>query len=47
MVKNFKGPYEILCDGVKTVSKFSYLGDKLMQLVVAKERKQLEQELVG
>ena len=29
MVKNFKGPDEILHDGVETVSKFSYLGDKL------------------
>ena len=29
MVKNFKGPDETLCEGVETVSKFSYLGDKL------------------
>ena len=29
MVKNFKGPDEILCDGVETVSKFSYLDDRL------------------
>ena len=29
MVKNFKGPNEILCDGVETVSKFTYLGDRL------------------
>ena len=29
VVKNFKGPDEILCDGVETVSKFSYLGDRL------------------
>ena len=29
MVKNFKGRNEILCSGVKTVSKFSYLGDGL------------------
>ena len=29
MVKNFKGPDEIRCDGVETVSKFSYLGDRL------------------
>ena len=29
MVKNFKGPNEILCDGVVTVSKFSYVGDRL------------------
>ena len=29
MVKNFKGPNEILCDGVETVSKFFYLGDRL------------------
>ena len=29
MVKNFKEPDEILCDGVETVSKFSYLGDRL------------------
>ena len=29
MVKNFKGPDEILSDGVETVSKFSYLGDRL------------------
>ena len=38
VVKNFKGPYEILWDGVETVSKFSYLGDKLMQLVGTKQR---------
>ena len=29
MVKNFKGPDEKLCDGVETVSKFAYLGDRL------------------
>ena len=29
VVKNFKGPDEILSDGVETVSKFSYLGDRL------------------
>ena len=29
VVKNFKGPDEILCDGVDPVSKFSYLGDRL------------------
>ena len=29
MVKNFKGPDEILCDGVQTVSKFSYLDDRI------------------
>ena len=29
VVKNFKGPDEILCYGVETVSKFSYLGDRL------------------
>ena len=29
VVKNFKGPNEILCDGVETVSKFSYLRDRL------------------
>ena len=29
VVKNFKGPDEILCDGVETVSKFSYLGNRL------------------
>ena len=29
VVKNFRGPYDILCDGVETVSKFSYLGDRL------------------
>ena len=29
VVKNFKGPDGILCDGVETVSKFSYLGDRL------------------
>ena len=28
MVKNFKGPDKILSDGVETVSKFSYLGDR-------------------
>ena len=28
-VKNFKRPDEKLCDGVETVSKFTYLGDKL------------------
>ena len=30
VVKNFKGPAdEKLCDGVETVSKFTYLGDRL------------------
>ena len=29
VVKNFKGPDEILCDSVETVSKFSNLGDRL------------------
>ena len=29
MVKNFKGPNKKLCDGVETVSKFTYLGDRL------------------
>ena len=29
VVKNFKGPDEILCDSVETVSKLSYLGDRL------------------
>ena len=29
MVKNFKRPGEILCDGVETVRKFSFLGDGL------------------
>ena len=30
MVKNFKGPADVkLCDGVETVSKFTYLGDRL------------------
>ena len=29
VAKNFKRPDEILCDGVETVSKFSYLGDRL------------------
>ena len=29
MVKNFKIPDEILCDGVETVSKFFCLGDRL------------------
>ena len=29
VVKNFKGPDKILHDGVDTVSKFSYLGDRL------------------
>ena len=29
VVKYFKRPHEILCDGVETVSKFSYLGDRL------------------
>ena len=29
MVKNFKGSDEKLCDGVETVSKFTYLGDRL------------------
>ena len=29
VVKNFKRLDEILCDGVETVSKFSYLGDRL------------------
>ena len=28
-VKNFKESYEKLCDGVETVSKFTYLGDRL------------------
>ena len=30
MVKNFKGPDEKLCDGVETVRKFTYLGDRLI-----------------
>ena len=39
MVKNFKGlADENLCDGMETVSKFTYLGDRLMQLVGAKRR---------
>ena len=29
VIKNFKGPNEIPCDGVETVSKFSYLGARL------------------
>ena len=29
MVKNFKGPDKIWCDGVKTVSQFFCLGDRL------------------
>ena len=29
MVKTFKGPDKILCDGVETVSNFSCLGDRL------------------
>ena len=29
MVKNSKGPDEIPCDGVETLGKFSYLGDRL------------------
>ena len=29
VVKNFNGPDEKLCDGVETVSKFTYLGDRL------------------
>ena len=29
VVKHFKGPDEKLCDGVETVSKFPYLGDRL------------------
>ena len=29
VVKNFKGPDKILCDGVEPVSKFTYLGDRL------------------
>ena len=29
VVKYFKRPDEILCDGVETVIKFSYLGDRL------------------
>ena len=29
MVKNFKEPDEILCDGVETVSMFTYLRDRL------------------
>ena len=38
LVKNFKGPDEILCDGVETVKKFSYLGDRLNANVGAKQR---------
>ena len=30
MVKKLKGPDEILCDSVKTETKFSYLGDRLI-----------------
>ena len=29
VVKNFMGSHEKLCDGVETVSKFTYLGDRL------------------
>ena len=29
IVKNLKGPDEILHDGVEIVTKFSYLGDRL------------------
>ena len=29
MVKKLKGPDEIQCDGVETVTKFCYLGDRL------------------
>ena len=29
VVKNFKRPDEILCDGVETESKFTYLSDRL------------------
>ena len=29
VVKYFKRPDEMLCDGVETVSKFSYVGDRL------------------
>ena len=29
VVKNFKGLHEKLCDGAETVSKFTYLGDRL------------------
>ena len=28
-MKNFKGPDEILYNGVETVCKFAYLGDRL------------------
>ena len=36
VVKDFKGPDEILCDGVETVSKFTYLGDRLNATVRCK-----------
>ena len=36
VVKNFKGPYEILCEAAETV-KFFYVGDR-MQTVGAKQR---------
>ena len=29
VVKNFKGPDEKLCDGLETITKFTYLGDRL------------------
>ena len=36
VVKNFKRPNEKLCDGVETVSKFTYLGDRLNATGVCK-----------
>ena len=46
MVKNLKGPNEILCDCKETVTKFSYLRDRFLIKVGEKQRQQLEQQLV-
>ena len=47
MVKNFQRPDEILCDGVETASKFSYLGDRLNATGGYETVVTARQELVG
>ena len=49
MEKNFKGPDKKLCDGVETVSKFSFLGDRLNAIVGPETAVTtiIKQELVG
>ena len=48
VVKNFKGSADDkLCDGVETVSKFTYLNDSLNAVGGCETAVTLDQELVG